>query len=105
MLFKMNLRYSMGVKFFIAVALSAASVSGFAADLAWSGVYRLEGNFIKDSEMSGSAGTQKDYGLHHLILRPKIVAGDGLTIYSQLHLFNAGTAAGSPYYNSQIGQF
>lgn len=74
-----------------------------AADLEWSGTYRIEGNFIKDSELDGTS--EKDYGLHHLILRPKIVAGDGLTIYSQFHLFNAGTSAASPYANSQIGQF
>lgn len=92
-------KFATSVFLFLALGSSA-----FAADLEWTGSYRIEGNFIKDSELS-SNGYEKDYGLHHLILRPKIVAGDGLTIYSQFHLFNAGATAGSPYYNSQIGQF
>ena len=29
---------------------------------------------------------QLDYGLSHLVLRPKIIAGDGLTIYGQFDI-------------------
>lgn len=82
------------------LSLGLISFSTHAADLDWSGTYRIEGLFIKDAEASSSAGTEKDYGLHHLILRPKIVASDGLTIYSQFHIFN-----NSGYQNSQLGQF
>lgn len=82
------------------LTLGLLPVTSSAADLEWSGTYRIEGLFIKDSEASSSVGKEKDYGLHHLILRPKIVASDNLTIYSQLHLFN-----NSAYPNSQLGQF
>jgi len=68
-----------------------------AGDIEWSGVYRFEGNHIKNPELS-SRGKQLDYGLNHLILRPKIVAGDGLTIYGQFHILNNAT-----YPNSQMG--
>lgn len=85
---------------FLLTSFFASTV--FAADLEWSGTYRAEGVFIKNSEAS-SSGKEKSYGLHHLILKPKIVASDGLTIYSQLHLFN--TSANSGLMNSQMGQF
>lgn len=69
------------------------------ADIEWSGVYRFEGNFIKNSEL-GSRGKELSYGLQHLVLRPKIQAGDGLTIYGQFNIFNDATN----YPNSQMGQ-
>ncbi len=72
--------------------------SASAGDLEWSGLYRFEGNFIKNSELSGE-DRELTYGLHHLILRPKIVAGDGLTLYGQFNIMNN---AGYP--NSQMGQ-
>src|SRR5690606_19678836 len=71
----------------------------YAGDLEWSGVYRIEGYHVKDSNLD--SGKEKNYGLHHLILRPKIVAADGLMIYSQLDIFNSADAA---YHNSQMGQ-
>ncbi len=86
-----------------AVVFGLTSSIGYAADLEWTGNYRIEGLFIAAPEASkapGSGRTQKDYGLHHLILRPKIVASDGLTIHSQFHIFNS-----SNYPNSQLGQF
>ncbi|MCB0407199.1 MAG: hypothetical protein KDD34_03280 [Bdellovibrionales bacterium] len=74
------------------------SLNGFASNVNWSGLYRIEGYSIKNSEFN-SKGRQKDYGLSHLILRPSVVAADGLTIYSQFHIFNSAT-----YPNSQVGQ-
>ncbi|MGE4133615.1 MAG: hypothetical protein AB7F86_18405 [Bdellovibrionales bacterium] len=73
--------------------------SAWAGDLEWSGVYRIEGNFLNNSELSG---TKKEltYGLHHLVLRPKIVAGDGLTIMGQFDILNDSTN----YPDSQMGQ-
>ncbi len=72
--------------------------SAMAGDLEWSGVYRFEGNFLKNSELDGD-GKELTYGLQHLVLRPKIVAGDGLTIYGQFDLLNS---ASEP--NTQMGQ-
>jgi hypothetical protein len=68
-----------------------------AADFEWSGTYRIEGNHIKNPRLSGTR--ELDYGLHHLSLRPKIVAGDGITIYGQFDILT------NPIYpNSQLGQ-
>ncbi len=72
--------------------------SAMAGDLEWSGVYRFEGNFLKNSELDGD-GKELTYGLHHLVLRPKIVAGDGLTIYGQFDLLNSTAEP-----NTQMGQ-
>lgn len=78
------------------------SITAAAGDLEWSGLYRVEGYHIKNSELNDT-GREKNYGLHHLILRPKIVAADGLTIYSQFNIFNHDI--NDPRYgNSQIGQ-
>lgn len=73
--------------------------SAFAGDLEWSGLYRFEGHFLKNSELTGD-DREITYGQHHLILRPKITAGDGLTIYGQFNIMNSAS-----YPNSQMGQF
>lgn len=78
---------------------SLFSNSATAGDLEWSGVYRIEGNHLLNSEL-GDRDKVMGYGLHHLVLRPKIVVGDGLTIFGQFNLLNN---AGYP--NSQMGQF
>ncbi|MGZ3721465.1 MAG: hypothetical protein ACXVA9_00960 [Bdellovibrionales bacterium] len=79
-----------------------------AGDIEWSGLYRIEGNSIQNSELRGGerdgqpdSGKKKKlgYGLSHLVLRPKITAGDGLTIYGQFDIFNGAT----DYANSQMG--
>jgi hypothetical protein len=81
-----------------ALVLSLFSNYAAAGDLEWSGAYRFEGNFIKNSEL-GSKGKELTYGTQHLVLRPKIVAGDGLTIFGQFDILND-----SAYPNSQMGQ-
>ncbi|MGE0526960.1 MAG: hypothetical protein AB7G93_05040 [Bdellovibrionales bacterium] len=68
------------------------------ADIEWSGVYRIEGYHFKNPEMGGR-GKELGFGLHHLVLRPKIVAGDGLTIHGQFDILN-----NDRYPNSQLGQ-
>lgn len=85
------------MKTIIAVVLGLYCGSLFAADFEWSGVYRLEGVHMQNSELDGR---QKllDYGLHHLSLRPKIVASDGITIYGQFELLT-----NESYTNSQLG--
>lgn len=92
------------------ITLSLLSASFFSksvrADIEWSGVYRIEGYNLDNSELgrirpndSVQHGHKEiNYALTHLVLRPKIVAGDGLTIYSQFEIFN------NPVYpNSQMG--
>lgn len=74
----------------------------YAGDLEWSGVYRIEGNIINKPELDDN-GSKKEYGNHHLILRPKIVAADGLTIRAQFDIFNSPT--GSTMGPNQLGQF
>lgn len=56
------------------------------ADLEWSGLYRIEGHSFENTLLSG--GKRKEYGVHHMILRPRIVAGDGLYLNGQLNVFN-----------------
>jgi hypothetical protein len=71
-----------------AVLLAALTTStAFAGDLDWSGVYRIEGNMFENT--LGTGGKRKEYGVHHLILRPRIVGADGLYINSQLNIFNS----------------
>ena len=69
------------------------------ADIEWSGVYRFEILNLKNTELNGQ-GRELNYGLTHLVLRPKIVAGDGLTIFSQFDLFNNRS-----FPSSQLGQY
>ena len=82
--------------------------TAYAGDIEWSGLYRIEGHSIQNSELRGAempgqpdSGRKKKlgYGLSHLVLRPKITAGDGLTIFGQFDIFNGGT----DYPNSQMG--
>jgi hypothetical protein len=69
----------------VAMVLGGGQVQ--AADLSWGGSYRVEALKIKNSELS-SADSNKAYILHHLVLAPKLVAADGLTIHSRLDLLN-----------------
>ena len=66
---------------------TAASSTASAADLTWGGTYRAEGNWIKNPELGGPE-SNKAYLLHHLILAPKLIAADGITIYSRLDVLN-----------------
>ncbi len=68
-----------------------------AGDLSWSGLYRVEGVQIKDSGLGPKSN--KSYLLHHMILQPKIIAADGLTIFGRFDILN-----NADYPNSQLGQ-
>jgi len=70
-----------------------------AGDFKWSGGYRFEGLTMANSEASSENGLTKSYMLHHLILKPEIVAYDGLVIRSRFDIMN-----NSQYPNSQLGQ-
>ncbi len=68
-----------------------------ASDMSWAGTYRFEGLRMSNPELN-STERDKNYMLHHLILTPKMVAADGVTIYSRFDIFNGVT-------NSQVGDF
>src|SRR5690606_30239835 len=81
----------------LSILFSSLFLNSASADIEWGGVYRFEGNFFKNSELDRDR--ELSYGLHHLALRPKIVAGDGLKIFGQFDIFNNAS-----YPNSQLGQ-
>ena len=91
----------MSFRSFLFVTLLPVSVlGGFArADIEWSGAYRIEAYNLHNSDLD-SRGKEINYGLHHLVLRPKIVAGDGLTIFGQFNILN-----NPDYPNSQLGSY
>lgn len=82
---------------FLALMISIFTFSQVkAGDFEWSGLYRIEGYQIKNSELS-SKRREKAYGLHHLVLKPKIIAADGLIINSRFDIFNStGDLSNSP---------
>ncbi len=83
---------------YLLFSLATFSCAGWAADLEWSGLYRIEGASIWKPDLTNS-DRQIDYALQHLIMRPKIVASDGLTIRSQFDIFNS-----PDYPHSHMGQ-
>ena len=83
----------------IAVSLFEVS-SAHAGDINWSGLYRIEYFQSENLELNGTK-KREAYFLQHLVLNPKFVAADGLTIYSRFDLFN-NCQFGQ---NSQAGQF
>jgi hypothetical protein len=71
----------------IVAALIAIPGAAHAADVTWGGTYRIEATKVSNPELS-SAKSNKAYILHHLVLSPKIIAADGLTIYSRMDFLN-----------------
>lgn len=67
--------------------LTLLSQNAQAGDISWSGLYRIEYNQSENLELN-SAHKKQGYFLHHLVLNPKIIAADGLTIYSRFDVFN-----------------
>ena len=61
-----------------------------AADISWSGLYRVEGVKISDAELD-SMQREKAYLIQHMILRPKIAAADGVTLFGRFDIFNNST--------------
>lgn len=74
-------------KFLIVLSLLFANLA-FSADLNWAGLYRLEGTLIRNPTLVGGNQVQTDYLVHHLVLRPQIIAADGITVRSRFDLFN-----------------
>ncbi len=77
------------------------SVTTQAADIEWKGRYRVEGVSVRNTTAE-SGRMSKAYLLHHLILDPKIIAADGVNIYSSFGILNNNRANHS---NSQMGSF
>ena len=76
----------------VALVLSSQA---FAADITWGGNYRIEAIKIKNPELNGE-NSNKSYILNHLVLTPKIVAADGITIFSRLDVLNNSRFGVSP---------
>ena len=81
------------------LGLTALSNSAHAFSLEWSGLYRIEALRIKNSELE-SIERNKAYINHHLILRPRAVVADGLSVFSRFDILNNADLP-----NSQFGQF
>ncbi|MBL7688308.1 MAG: hypothetical protein JNJ49_09750 [Bdellovibrionaceae bacterium] len=76
------------------------SVRSEASDIEWGGLYRFEGLRFNNPELNG-AKADKAYMLHHLILAPKVVVADGMTVHGRFDLLNnAGFGT-----NNQAGEF
>lgn len=80
---RLSTTYSLVMTFLVLSMTGAAQ----AADITWGGTYRLEGVKIQNPELR-DRNTDKSYLLHHLVLNPKIVAADGLTIFGRLDVLN-----------------
>lgn len=83
---KLKMILKLAVLFFVSAAILPISHAG---DLEWSGLYRFEGTQINYPSLDSSTGKRKEYGVHTLIMRPKMVAADGLYINAQLNIFNS----------------
>lgn len=88
------MRYQFTIISLLILFVSAAQ----AGDFKWSGTYRFEGLQVSNAELS-DGNQSKAYMLHHLILKPEIVAYDGLTIRSRFDIMNNRL-----HPNSQLGQ-
>ncbi len=80
------------------VLIVLAGATAMAANFQWSGQYNFEGVWIDNPSLEED-GSGKTYGLHHLILRPEIVAADGFYIYGRFDLLN-----NDMYPNSALGE-
>ncbi len=85
---------------FLTVSLSITSAQAKGYDFYWSGNYSLEFNFQSSPDLAG--GKDKNYGNHHLFLRPELILQDGLSIMGGLDVFNG---AGSLPPSQRVGQF
>jgi hypothetical protein len=99
-----SFRFGIGLSIGLSVGLAFGRPQfAVAGDLEWSGLYRIEGQSIENPGLNKNDKRSKQYGVHHLILRPKIVAGDGLYIQSQFHIFNNENSSNSFLGGPQLG--
>lgn len=74
---------------FLASTASANSID-------WSGVYRFESVYVKSIDTDDDS---KNYFLHHMVLKPKIIAADGLHIQGRFDILNNDDQPYSNYSN------
>ena len=89
------------------ILLILASISAQATSIDWSGSYRFEWIDISKPALganaaAGGSSESKSYGLNFLTLRPRIMASDGINIYTRFDLLRNKNDV--YYANSQIGQ-
>lgn len=65
------------------------SAQAFVGDVEWTGFYRIEGNTINNPLLTKESTSRKEYGVHHLVLSPRIVAADGAYINTKFNVFNS----------------
>ncbi|PIT99144.1 MAG: hypothetical protein COT74_09015 [Bdellovibrionales bacterium CG10_big_fil_rev_8_21_14_0_10_45_34] len=88
------------VRGIVASTAFLATEATLAGDISWQGIYRFEGLLLDNPLLDKNSYKQKTYFQHHLVLEPKIVVSDGVSVFSRFDIFN------SPNYpNSQMGQF
>ena len=82
----------------ISLLLSITAV----ADMQWSGVYRFEGVLLNKPGLLDDS-ENKDYAIHHLVLRPKITIADGFEVNARFDALNGATDQ-TVHPNNQVGQ-
>ena len=75
------------------------SLSAWSNSMDWQGLYRFEFLQIGDANLNSQGGS-KSYGLHHLTLRPHMIAADGIEFYGRFNLIN-----NLEYTSSAVGGF
>jgi hypothetical protein len=88
----MILKYALSFLVMIPTAAQATSID-------WAGGYRFEWTEVDRPSLT-TPGQRKAYGLHHLYLSPRIIASDGVNIYSKFHILGSQDSA---YQYSQAG--
>ncbi|MFN8945743.1 MAG: hypothetical protein ACK5WZ_14090, partial [Pseudobdellovibrionaceae bacterium] len=88
----MILKYALSFLLMIPTAAQATSID-------WAGGYRFEWTEVDRPSLT-TPGQRKAYGLHHLYLSPRIIASDGVNIYSKFHILGSQDSA---YQYSQAG--
>lgn len=95
----------MSSKIGIILGIFALFVGSAHGDIEWEGTYRFEGLMAQNPELAKENTETKAYMLHHLVLRPKITAYDGLTIHGRFDILNTDSTQFPQYQNSQLGDF
>lgn len=87
-------------RLFFAIFVVSIPFAASALDLTWGGLYRVEAISVQNPVLNQDANFDKSYLLHHLVLKPRIVVADGLTLHGRADIFN------SRYYrNTAMGEF
>tara|TARA_B100001248_G_C27399656_1_gene469074 strand:- start:10579 stop:11997 length:1419 start_codon:yes stop_codon:yes gene_type:complete len=85
----------------ISLLLAILSPFAFANSIDWSGTYRFESVYVSNADLVDDS---KNYFLHHLVLKPHIVAADGMHIYGRFDILNNDDSRYSDV-NNQLGSY